>query len=180
LAFEDGSKEPHVVGDHQGVGSQAGFMQRCFNHPSAYGTEYIGLKDLAVDLFVKLIFKVADVFGHFVLDADEADGFLLRRAIWGDAALFFLACEQLPYRLIDEWMEDFGTRFVATDEVLRAGLYKVSVLVTPAPGDAAENGCEACACQGRTKPLATAWMFIIAFALVSALRLVEVFGLGPL
>jgi hypothetical protein len=157
-------------------------LQGGFDHPSAYGAEYIGLEDLAVDLFVELIFEVADFFGHFVFDADEADGFLLRRAIWGDAALLFLASEQLGYRLIDKWMEDFGTRFVAAYKVLRAGFDNVAVLITPAPGNTARDGCEACACQGRAKPLPAAWLILIEFPLVSALRLgglfAETFGLG--
>jgi hypothetical protein len=96
-------------------------MQSCIDHAAADGPKNIRFKDLAIDLFVELVFEVPDILGHFVFDADKADGFLLRSSIGSDIALLLLFSQEFCNRLVNQWMENFRSGFMATDEIFVGG-----------------------------------------------------------
>ena len=107
-------------------------MQSRVDHTAADGPKDIGFKDFAIDLFVELVFEVPDIFGHFVFDADKADGFLLGGAIGSDVALLLLPGKEFCDRLIDQRVEDFRARFMATDKIFVGGFQELAVGVSAA------------------------------------------------
>ena len=94
-------------------------MQCRIDHAATDWPKDVGLEDLAIDLFVELVFEVPDILGHFVFDADKADGFLLGGTVGADDALLLLSGEEFCHRFIDQRAENF-----------RAGLMALSLIPT--------------------------------------------------
>lgn len=144
FTLKDRREQLHIARNEQGVGAKSCFDQGCIDHSAADRLEFVGSIDPAVDQLVNLIFEVAQFFGTFVLNADEAyfarchDPVPIRSGGWNRLR----RSEQPSYRFFDQRIVNLRTRRMATDQVRFIVGYQMTVAITAAAESHRENDRE--------------------------------------